>query len=200
MVNMKKDNEEEIELKITDEESINPDETELIDVEENTDNKIKKIKEKLNHCEEEKRKLLDETQRAKADFLNARKRLEETRLTDRVRNIKDHIEKLLPLCDSFQMAMQDTDAWNKADESWRKGVEGIYTQLKGILTTYGVEEVDPTGNEFNPHLHEAVGTELTDDKEKQDRVITVMQKGYLIKTTDSEEMIRPARVTIGTVK
>jgi molecular chaperone GrpE len=200
MVNMNNDNEEEIELKITDEESTNPDETDLVDVEEKTDNKIKKIKEKLNHCEDERKKLLDETQRAKADFLNARKRLEEARLNDQARNTKNHIEKLLPLCDSFQMAMQDEEVWNKADESWRKGIEGIYTQLKGILSSYGVEEVDPTGNEFDPHLHEAVSTEETSDKEKQDKVITVIQKGYLIKTADKEETIRPARVTIGTVK
>jgi molecular chaperone GrpE len=199
MVNMNNDN-EEIELEITDEESTNPDETELVDIEETTDNKIKKIKEKLHTCEDEKKQLLDETQRAKADFLNARKRLEEERLNDRVRGIKTHVEKLLPLCDSFQMAMQDEEVWNKADEAWRKGIEGIHTQLKGILHSYNVEEVDPTGDNFDPHLHEAVSTEETVDKSKQDKVISVLQKGYLIKTPNGSETIRPARVTIGTVK
>lgn len=199
MVNMNNEN-DDIEMEITDEESTNTDETELVDIEETTDKKIKKIKEKLKICEEEKRQLLDETQRAKADFLNARKRLEEERLQDRLRSIKTHIEKLLPLCDSFQMAMQDEEVWNKADESWRKGIEGIYTQLKSILKSYNVEEVDPTGHEFDPHLHEAVSTEVTDDKKKQNKVISVLQKGYLIRTVDSEETIRPARVTIGTAK
>jgi molecular chaperone GrpE len=190
----------DIEIEITDEESTNPDEAELVDLEENTDKKIKKIKDKLNFCEEEKKKLLDETQRAKADFLNARRRLEDERLNDRIRNTRNHIEKLLPLCDSFQMAMHDKNVWNKADESWRKGIEGIYTQLKGILVNYGVEEVNPVGDDFNPHIHEAVGTEKVSDEKMQDKVITVIQKGYLIKNADKEETIRPARVTIGTVK
>ena len=199
MVNMENEN-KDIEIEITDEESTNPDEAELVDLEENTDKKIKKIKDKLNFCEEEKKKLLDETQRAKADFLNARRRLEDERLNDRIRNTRNHIEKLLPLCDSFQMAMHDKNVWNKADESWRKGSEGIYTQLKGILVNYGVEEVNPVGDDFNPHIHEAVGTEKVSDEKMQDKVITVIQKGYLIKNADKEETIRPARVTIGTVK
>jgi len=199
MVNMENEN-KDIEIEITDEESTNPDEAELVDLEENTDKKIKKIKDKLNFCEEEKKKLLDETQRAKADFLNARRRLEDERLNDRIRNTRNHIEKLLPLCDSFQMAMHDKNVWNKADESWRKGIEGIYTQLKGILVNYGVEEVNPVGDDFNPHIHEAVGTEKVSDEKMQDKVITVIQKGYLIKNADKEETIRPARVTIGTVK
>ena len=199
MVNMNNEN-EDIKMEITDEESTNPDEAELVDIEEGTDNKIKKIKEKLSHCEEEKKKILDETQRTKADFLNAKRRLEEEKNNDRIRGIKNHIENLLPLCDSFQMAMHNKEVWNKADESWRKGIEGIYTQLKGILSSYNVVEVDPIGDEFNPHLHESVGIEEVKDTSKQDKVISVVQKGYLIKMTDKEETIRPARVIIGNVK
>jgi molecular chaperone GrpE len=110
------------------------------------------------------------------------------------------MEELLPLCDSFQMAINDKDAWGKADETWRKGIEGIHLQLKNILESNGVAEVIPEGEAFDPHKHEAVGTEEVTNMKEQDVVISVVQRGYEITTGDKTEMIRPARVTTGIVK
>ncbi|MCA9358656.1 nucleotide exchange factor GrpE [Candidatus Kaiserbacteria bacterium] len=199
MVNMNND-ENEVDVEITNEETTEIDEPELIDIEEKSSDKLKRMREKLAHCEEEKKKILDDSQRAKADFLNARKRLENERELDKVRYRKKHVLELLPLCDSFQMAMSNTEAWEKADESWRKGVEGIHTQLLRILESYEVSAVDPTGQKFNPHQHEAIGTEVVEDEAKVDTVISVVQRGYIMKDGQTEETIRPARVTTGIIK
>lgn len=196
MVN--ENNEEyDVDLEVTNEEQPEIEEPELVDIEEKSGDKIKKLKQTIDRLEDEKRELQDELQRAKAEFLNARKRLDEDRARDKVRHKKAHIEELLPLCDSFQMAMSNKEAWEKADESWRKGVEGIHTQLMRILSSYDVEVIDPQGEVFNPHQHEAIGTEPVTDKKLQDTVVSVVQRGYGIKNGDTIELIRPARVTTG---
>ncbi len=199
MIN-KNDNETDIELDITNTEDIESDETELVDIEENSDIKLKELKEKIVRLEYEKKEILDDSQRTKADFLNARKRLEEEKIQDRIRQKKRHIEELLPLCDSFQMAMSNKEAWEKADETWRSGVEGIYNQLTKILESYNVSPLNPVGEIFSPHLHEAVGMEEVEDEKLKDKVITVVQSGYEIKTGDTTELIRPAKVTTGKIK
>lgn len=189
--------EHDVDLEVTNEEQPEIEEPELVDIEEKSGDKIKKLKQTIDRLEDEKRELQDELQRAKAEFLNARKRLDEDRARDKVRHKKAHIEELLPLCDSFQMAMSNKEAWEKADESWRKGVEGIHTQLMRILSSYDVEVIDPQGEVFNPHQHEAIGTEPVTDKKLQDTVVSVVQRGYGIKNGDTIELIRPARVTTG---
>jgi molecular chaperone GrpE len=173
-------------------------EPELSDVEENQKDIISSLKKKLKDTEEEKRALQDDLQRAKADFLNARKRLDEERLRDRERTVIKHVEELIPLCDSFEMAMANKEAWEKTDEKWRKGIEGIYAQLQSLLTQYKVTKIAPLGEPFNPHQHEALSTTPVTDKERHDTVVAVIQNGYEIQqNSDTKELVRPARVAIG---
>lgn len=199
MVNMN-NNEQDVELEPTNEEGHETEETELIDEEEKSSDTIKKLKKKIARLEDEKKQILDDSQRAKADFLNARKRLDEERARDKVRHKKLHVEELLPLCDSFQMAMQNKEAWEKADKAWRTGIEGIHSQLMQLLTAYDVTVVDPKGEKFDPYKHEAIGTEAVEDESTQDTVVSVVQMGYEMKVNGNTELIRPARVTTGILK
>jgi molecular chaperone GrpE len=160
------------------------DEVSLTEEEEHSEAKIKKLQAKLKHCEQEKVAHLDELQRAKADFLNARKRLEAHTETLITRSTANHIETLLPLCDSFELAMKDP-AWSTAEENWRKGVEGIYNQLQTILRSYGVTTIEALDTLFNPHEHEALRGE-------GDVVTEVYQTGYKLNDT----VIRPAKVSV----
>ena len=161
--------------------------TDLEDVEEMAGEKIKKLQKKLKECDAEKMQHLEDLQRTKAEFLNSRKMLEEQLSRDRERITEKHMLSLLPLADSFDMAMKDP-AWQSADPAWKEGVERIYAQLKNILSQNGIESFDPTGEEFDPHLHEAVvntgnGNTIGD----------VFQKGY----TRDGVVIRPAMVAVG---
>jgi len=197
MVNMNENEHEEFE-EVTDE-MTDTTEPELEEIEELSNNKLKDLREKIARLDTEKKELLEETQRAKAEFLNARRRLEEERVTDRLRSKKQHAEELLPLCDSFQMAMGNTEVWEKADKAWRTGIEGINMQLMNILSSYGVTAVEPIGEPFDPYKHEAVGTEVVDDEKLQDTVVSVLQRGYEITQNGTTDMIRPARVTTGMI-
>lgn len=193
--------EHDVDLEVTNEENPEIEESELVEEEARSSDKLKQQREKIAALNEEKQALQDELQRTKADFLNAKRRLEEEKVRDRQRTKVQFVEDLLPLCDSFQMAMQDKEAWEKADEAWRKGVEGIHGQLQRILNDYGVRAVDPVGEPFDPQQHEAIGTEVVDDAAKQDTIVSVVQRGYEMQTGgETTTLIRPARVTTGVLE
>jgi molecular chaperone GrpE len=195
MVN--ENDEHDVELDVTMDKNTDTEDIELEDIEDRAADKLKKLRTKLETASEDKQKLQDELQRTKADFLNARRRLEEDRARDRIRAKKQHVEELLPIFDSFQLAMSDTEAWEKADSSWRKGIEGIHAQFMNLMKGYGVTALNPVGEPFDPTRHEAVGTEAVTDKKLDDTVVSVMQHGYEITLNGTTETIRPARVTIG---
>lgn len=166
------------------------DDLEVEELEHKSEAKVLKIKKDLKACQSEKHELQEELQRTKAEFLNARKRLEEQKFLEVERATDTHIMKLLPVCDSFAMAMRDKDAWEATPESWRVGMESIYNQLQSILRAYGVTTIDPVGVQFDPEEHEAMST--VDNGGKADTIVEVLQLGY----KRNETVIRPAKVTI----
>lgn len=179
-------------------ETTDTDEPELSDVEENQNDIISSLRKQLKEVEAEKRAAQEELQRAKADFLNARKRLDEERGRDRERTIVRHLEELIPLCDSFEMAMLNKEVWEKVDHNWRKGIEGIYAQLNNLLTQYRVTRITPHDQAFDPRRHEALSTEPVTSKDMHGIVTKVVQPGYEIShQSGAHELIRPARVIIG---
>ena len=165
-------------------------EPELETIESLTKDKLQQLREKVTRLDEEKKAVLEELALAKADFLNARKRLEEEKKRGIERQKITDIEALLPLCDAFTMAMADTEQWQSVDEAWRQGVEGIYHNLQSILKGHNVETYDPTGESFDPELHEALST--TDSDQASDVVVSTMQQGYKM----GDVVIRPAKVVI----
>ncbi len=173
----------------------NIDDTELETVEEKSAAKVLELKKKLNASEEERRKLMEDLQRAKADFLNARKRLEEDRQSDRVRLTASHVTELLPLCDSFDAAL-NSETLSGATEGLEKGLRSILAQLSSLLQSYNVVAVGSPGETFDPTIHEALAEVPVDDTASDHKVIAVVQKGYKM----NDALLRPARVTVGILK
>lgn len=167
------------------------------DVEAEATKKIKQLKKELRSVEEERRKTAEDLQRAKAEFLNAKKRMNEDITVRIAREREDIISSLLPVCDSFQMAMQNTEQWEQVDPVWRKGVEAIYAQLQSLLEQYHVTQIKPTNEVFDPNVHEAVEEESTDDTSLHNTISKVVQSGYQIRRTDgTTALLRPARVVV----
>lgn len=172
-----------------------PTELEDAEMEELSENKLKKLKEKLRQSEKDKMEALEDLQRARADFLNARKRLDEERVKDRERSIIDHLDRLLPLCDSFQMALAD-QAFAEAPDNLQKGLRGIESQLSSILKSYNVTPIGEVGETFDPREHEALTEVAVEDEKADHKIVTVIQKGYKM----NDLVVRPARVTVGIFK
>lgn len=153
---------------------------------------IKKLRAKLQTTVEEKQRYLDGWQRDKAEFINARKRDEESKADHLKFATQKVIEDILPALDSFDMAMSNTQAWESVSKEWRGGMEGIYNQLVAVLNKYEVTSFAHVGDAFDPNLHHSLSMVPTDDKSKDQTIAEILQKGYKMK----ERVIRPALVKV----
>jgi molecular chaperone GrpE len=153
----------------------------------------------LKRLEGEVKELRDGLARRQADFENYRKRMERERSETYNRVVADIAAKLLPVLDNLKRALE-TEASIEASESdefrhFLSGVDLIYKQLNGVLDALGVKPVLAEGEQFNPHLHEAVVTEPTDDYEP-DTVIQEIVRGFRM----GDKLIRPALVKVAVKK
>jgi molecular chaperone GrpE len=153
----------------------------------------------LKRVEAENAELKDRLARRQADFENYRKRVERERTETYNRVVADVATKLLPVLDNLKRAL-DAEASVEGAESdefrhFLSGVDLICKQLNGVLEAFGVTPISAVGEEFNPHIHEAVVTEATDDYEP-DTVIQELVAGYRL----GDKLIRPALVKVATRK
>lgn len=124
--------------------------------------------------------------KVQADFENYKKRVEKEKTEFTQFASQELVKKLLPLLDSFQLALADT----KNLEDFKKGVELIYSQLWQTLESEGISQIDAVGKQFDPFLHEALMQEESDKPENT--VLEELQKGFMLK----DNVIRPAKVKI----
>ncbi len=127
--------------------------------------------------------------RRQADFDNYKKRIEKERAEDSKRTTARLIEALIPAIDGFEQALA---AHREAEyENYRKGFELIYKQLLGNISKLGAERIDPTGAQFDPHLHQAMDRAETTDH-ADGTVIQTFQPGYVY----HGRVLRPAMVRV----
>jgi len=153
----------------------------------------------LKRLEGEVKDLRDSLARRQADFENYRKRMERERSETFNRVVVDIAAKLLPVLDNLKRALE-TEASVEASESdefrhFLSGVDLIYKQLYGVLDALGVKPILAEGEVFDPHLHEAVVTEPTDDYEP-DTVMQEIVRGFRV----GDRLIRPALVKVAVKK
>jgi molecular chaperone GrpE len=161
--------------------------------EENAQETIKNLREKLKKAVAEKQEYLDGWQRAKADFVNSNKRTQEL-LRDSITLANEGlVEELLPTLHSFEMAFANKESWEKVDKNWRIGVEFIYNKLKDTLVANGLREINPVGEKFNTKEHEALKHESVEKEEDNHKIISVTEKGYAF----GPKILRPAKVVVG---
>ena len=155
------------------------------------------LEEEVARLKAERQELIDQMGRRQADCDNYRKRQERERAETYGRVAADVASELLPVVDNLRRAL-DAEASSAAGESeefrnFLRGVELIARQLNGVLEQLGVQEVEAVGRPFDPHLHEAVATEQTDEHEP-DTVTQEIQRGYRM----GERLLRPAMVKVAT--
>jgi len=155
--------------------------------------KIKKVKEELKNCQKEKQEYLDGWQRAKADFINYKKRSEESKKELAQYASENIIMEIIPIVDNFEQAFKNKEVWESVDENWRKGIEMIHSQLVGVLKRNNVTEIESLGHEFDPMIHESVETVKVEDENDNDKIIEVLQKGYKM----GAKVIRHPNVKVG---
>ncbi len=166
------------------------------DGEGNTQDTVARLREKLKKALAEKQEYLDGWQRAKAEFVNARRRDEEEKKNFVKFAKEDLLSEIIPVLESFEMARANKTVWESIDKNWRMGIEHIQNQLKKVLENHNLTEINPIGLKFDPMRDEAISYDPVTD-EKLDHVITeVLQKGYML----SGKMIKAPRVKVGEFK
>ncbi len=125
--------------------------------------------------------------RAKAEGENIRRRAQEDIAKAHKFAVEKFAGELLPVKDSLEAALA---AQEQTVESFRSGVELTLKQLVAAFEKNALIEVNPAGEKFDPHKHQAIG--MVDSEQEANTVVTVLQKGYLI----AERMLRPALVMV----
>jgi molecular chaperone GrpE len=129
--------------------------------------------------------------RAKAEADNVRKRAQADVTNAHKFAVESFASELLAVKDSLEAALAVETA---TAESMKSGVELTLKQLKAVFDKFNLAEINPAGEKFDPHHHQAITMEESDAE--PNTVVQVMQKGYRL----HERVIRPALVTVAKAK
>lgn len=163
----------------------------------------------------ERDEYLDLAQRARADFDNYRRRSARDAEDAERRGRAELARAVLPAVDNLERALvaagvsldgspasEEGDAAGageepksrevSAHEALAAGVALVHGELVRALSAAGVESFDPSGEPFDPSLHEALSTRPANDGEEPNVVAETLQRGYRVGDT----LIRPARVVV----
>jgi molecular chaperone GrpE len=145
----------------------------------------------LRRAESKAREHQDAWLRAKAEAENIRKRTAIELANAYKYAIEAVATELLPVKDSLEATLAADSA---ALETLKSGVELTLKQLNAVFGKANLREINPIGEKFDPHQHQAISM-LPSDKEPN-TVINVLQKGYSL----HDRVIRPALVTVAKPK
>lgn len=151
---------------------------------EGFESKIAKMREELAACRTEKQEYMDGWQRSKADYVNLLKRFESESKNAKQTGVVKAVETLLPAFDALERSKEHGEI--------PAGFIAIAKQLESAFASLGLEEIGAIGQQFDPSLHEALGQDVADSKEKDDSITAVLEKGWKIGDT----IIRPAKVRV----
>jgi molecular chaperone GrpE len=145
------------------------------------------LKTELEQVRGERDQLLDRLARLQAEFENSRRREVKERADTRDYAVQNAVEPFLGVMDNFQLALKS----DGTAEQLRAGVELILKQMEEALRGLNVQPVETVGTQFDPRIHEALGSiETTEFPDHQ--VLEEIRRGYKIR----EKLLRPALVRI----
>ena len=139
----------------------------------------------LGETKRERDEYLELAQRTRADFENYRKRVAKETSEALARGKAELARELLPVIDNLERALE-SGSDPGAHEALVKGVALVLEELRGRLEGAGVESFDPTGEKFDPQLHEALSTQAGEGTEPG-LVLETLEKGYRL----NGQVLRP---------
>ncbi len=151
-----------------------------------TENQLNDYKDQLTQLEKQKMYQLAEMdniqRRAKRDIESAYKF-----------SLEKFIKELLPIKDSLETALEHVKT--KEQDAALSGLQLTLKQLQSLLKKNGIQPIEPTGQLFDSHFHEAMLAEENNEV-PPNTIIKVLQKGYLL----HGRLIRPALVVVAKAK
>jgi molecular chaperone GrpE len=148
------------------------------------------LRNQLKESQSQAAEYLEGWQRARAEFANARKRLEKQRSEAYQNAASDYAQKLLPVLDDFSRAIDSVPEMIESDK-WYEGIELVHKKLVAILENLNVKAIEAVGKPFDPNIHEALSLVESEDVESG-AVVEEIQVGYRI----GDKVIRPSLVIV----
>jgi len=147
----------------------------------------------LESVRKERDEYYDLLLRKQAEFENFRKRTMKDRQEARLAALADIARELLPILDAAEkgLASLEEAPSDPRLRSYREGYLLFIRNLRAVLEKFGVTELQTVGEKFDPTVHEAVATEVTNERE-EGHILEELRKGYLI----SDRLLRPAQVKV----
>ena len=136
------------------------------------------LKLQLEECQAQADEYLDGWQRARAEFANARKRIEKQRAETYRNASADFSKRLLPVIDDFGRAVESVPH-EIAENSWFEGITLVKKKIDTVLEDMNVEPIDAIGQPFDPNFHEALSL-IEADGFESGTVVEELQTGYRI--------------------
>ena len=152
---------------------------------------IEALKAQLKGVEDKAKSQLSDMARAAAEADNRRKRAEADVEKERKYGNEKLLKALLPVVDSLELALQHTNRDDESSKALYEGIENTRALFLKELQSFGVEQIDPVGQPFDPNAHQAISMVPTADL-APNHVLSVMQKGYLL----NGRVVRAAMVMV----
>lgn len=140
---------------------------------------------------EEKKLIYEQLMRRQAEFDNFRKRIDRERTEVNQQARANLVMELLPVLDNLERALEAAPKGDAVSDNILTGVKLIHKQFLDVLVSLGLSPIKAMGEAFDPHIHEAVTTEVNNEL-PENSVIAELQKGYKL----GEKLLRPAMVKV----
>jgi molecular chaperone GrpE len=151
------------------------------------DQALVELEQKLAAAVAEAEKLREDWLRAKAETENVRRRSTEDVAKAHRFGVEGFAGALLAVKDSLDAALT---VENSSVDSFKQGVEITARQLDAVFDKFAIKVVDPVGEKFDPHRHQAISQ--VDSEQEPNTVVALLLKGYLL----HDRVLRPALVTV----
>lgn len=145
----------------------------------------------LQEARDEAASHLDDFLRARAELENLRKRSARDVENARKFGLERFMTELLPVKDSVELGLNAADDTEADVAKLREGLELTLKLFSSASEKFGLQEVNPEGEAFNPDFHQAMSIQEASGVEPG-TVVTVVQKGYLL----NDRLLRPAMVIV----
>jgi len=156
-----------------------------------TDESINGLQKQLDDALGKAEQNLEMALRAKAELENATRRHEQDLEKAHKYALDSFVRELLQVWDSLELGIQAGQAEGAAIDKLLEGSELTLKLLSDVMNKFGVEQVDPEGEPFNPEEHQAMSLQPRDDV-PPNTVVAVVQKGYKL----NGRLVRPAMVMV----
>ena len=149
------------------------------------------VEERLNEAQAKAQENWDKAVRAQAELENVRRRAERDLENAHKYALEKFFLELLPVKDSLEMGLEAARGENADLAKLVEGTELTHKMLEDLMIKFGICDIHPLDEPFNPELHQAMSLLESPDKEPN-TVVAVMQKGYTL----NDRLIRPAMVVV----